>query len=63
MGSIEHGLRLPTDMVWVHRSLATVTWLLILWASAGDGSLAPRRVTMEADERRLAGPRKLETVS
>jgi len=62
IGSVQYELHLPTDMVWVHVSLATVTWLVVLWAWAAEGSLAPRRVAVEADEPRLAGPRKLETV-
>jgi cytochrome c oxidase assembly protein subunit 15 len=62
VGSVQYELHLPTDMVWIHVVLATVTWLVILWAWAAEGSLAPRRVAMEADEPRVASPRKLETV-
>ncbi len=60
VGSVQYELRLPTDMVWVHVSLATVTWLVVLWAWAAQGSLAPRRV--EAAEPRLTPQRKLEAV-
>ncbi len=43
VGSVQYELHLPTDIVWVHVSLATVTWLVVLWAWATEGSLAPRR--------------------
>lgn len=42
VGSVQYELRLPSDMVWVHVALATVTWLAVLWACAVEGSLAPR---------------------
>jgi cytochrome c oxidase assembly protein subunit 15 len=62
VGSVQYELRLPTDMVWVHVALATITWVVILWAWATEGSLAPRRVTMAAEEPRVADSRKLEAV-
>ena len=43
VGSVQYELRLPTDMVWVHVTLATFTWLAVLWAVAAAGSLVPRR--------------------
>jgi heme a synthase len=62
VGSVQYELKLPTDMVWVHVSLATLTWLVVLWAWATEGSLAPRRMTVEATEPKLSASRKLETV-
>jgi heme a synthase len=62
IGSVQYELRLPTDMVWVHVSLATITWVVVLWACATEGSLAPRRVTLEAQEPAPAPARKLEAV-
>jgi cytochrome c oxidase assembly protein subunit 15 len=62
IGSVQYELHLPTDMVWVHVSLATVTWLVILWAWAVEGSLAPRRVSVAAGESRAAPSRELEAV-
>jgi cytochrome c oxidase assembly protein subunit 15 len=44
VGSVQYELRLPTDMVWVHVTLA------------------PRRVTVAAEDPRVAGSRKLEAV-
>jgi heme a synthase len=62
VGSVQYELHLPTDIVWVHVSLATVTWLVVLWAWATEGSLAPRRVTVAAEESRATTSRELETV-
>jgi cytochrome c oxidase assembly protein subunit 15 len=62
VGSVQYELQLPTDMVWVHVSLATLTWLVVLWAWATEGSLAPRRMAVEATEPKLPASRKLETV-
>ena len=41
----------PSEMVWVHVSLATVTWLALLWVVAAAGRLAPRAVGVPAGER------------
>jgi cytochrome c oxidase assembly protein subunit 15 len=62
VGSVQYELHLPTDMVWVHVALATVTWLVVLWAWATEGTLAPRRVAVAAPESRPAASREYETV-
>lgn len=50
VGSVQYELKLPTDMVWVHVLLATVTWVTVLWAVAAAGRLAPRaRAVREVD--------------
>jgi heme a synthase len=56
VGSVQYELRLPSDMVWVHVSLATFTWLTVLWAVAAAGRLAPRAVAIEDHERHAAAP-------
>ena len=43
VGSVQYELKLPSDMVWVHVALATLTWLAVLWAVAAAGSLQPRQ--------------------
>lgn len=48
LGSVQYELKLPTDMVWIHVVLATVTWLVVMWAWAAEGSLAPRRVPVQS---------------
>jgi heme a synthase len=42
VGTIQYALHLPAEIVWVHVSLASVTWLSLLWATAQAGRLAPR---------------------
>jgi cytochrome c oxidase assembly protein subunit 15 len=48
IGSTQYELRLPAEMVWVHVVLATVTWVVLLWAVAVEGRLVPRRAPMPA---------------
>ena len=63
VGSVQYELHLPSDMVWIHVTLATFTWLTVLWSVAVAGRLAPRSVEVPADSR--AGgtePRGLELV-
>jgi len=62
VGSVQYELKLPSDMVWVHVSLATFSWLAVLWAAAAAGRLAPRRMAVEVPEGRPASARTLETV-
>jgi hypothetical protein len=54
-------LKLPSEMVWVHVCLATVTWLVLLWTVAAAGRLAPRAVEVPAGGP-AAGERELELV-
>jgi cytochrome c oxidase assembly protein subunit 15 len=56
VGSVQYELHLPTDMVWVHVTLATVTWLVVLWAVAAGGRLVPRRQAVQTPEPRLPAP-------
>jgi cytochrome c oxidase assembly protein subunit 15 len=48
IGSVQYELRLPAEMVWVHVVLATLTWLVVLWAVAAEGQLVPRRAPVPA---------------
>lgn len=50
IGSAQYELRLPAEMVWVHVALATITWLIILWAVASEGRLVPRRASLPVPE-------------
>jgi cytochrome c oxidase assembly protein subunit 15 len=63
VGSVQYELKLPSDIVWVHVGLATVTWLALLWAVAAAGTLVPREGAVlsaehpiEADEFRNLEP-------
>jgi cytochrome c oxidase assembly protein subunit 15 len=48
VGSVQYELKLPSEMVWVHVTLATVTWLNVLWVVAAAGRLLPRKVEVPA---------------
>jgi heme a synthase len=61
IGSVQYELALPADMVWVHVTLATLSWIAVLWVVASAGRLVPR--TAVVPEVRPAEPaRKLESV-
>jgi heme a synthase len=62
VGSVQYELKLPSQMVWIHVALATVTWLVILWAVAAVGQLAPQRVGVGEPERPVA-ERDLEVIA
>jgi cytochrome c oxidase assembly protein subunit 15 len=48
VGSVQYELKLPAEMVWVHVVLATMTWLVMLWAVAVHGRIGdPRTVDSE----------------
>jgi cytochrome c oxidase assembly protein subunit 15 len=61
VGSVQYELHLPSDMVWVHVTLATVTWLTLLWAVAAAGRVVPRTATVPVGEHPAAS-RELEVV-
>jgi cytochrome c oxidase assembly protein subunit 15 len=51
VGGLQWALELPTEIVWVHVALATVTWLAMLWAVATAGRLELKeRVNVKGDE-------------
>ena len=51
LGSVQYELHLPSQMVWLHVCLASVTWVVALWAWVDTGRAAPRRGKVE-----VAGP-------
>jgi cytochrome c oxidase assembly protein subunit 15 len=57
LGSVQYQLKLPAEMVWLHVTLATVTWVAILWAVAVAGRLTPRRLPRPAADPALADER------
>jgi cytochrome c oxidase assembly protein subunit 15 len=42
VGGVQWWLKLPSEIVWVHVAIATVTWLAMLWTVATAGRLEPR---------------------
>ena len=61
IGSVQYELHLPAELVWVHVAMATLTWVVTLWAIAAEGTLVPRRAAVPAT---IAsdGPRALSSV-
>jgi heme a synthase len=56
VGGIQWMLELPAELVWLHITLATITWLAMLWTVATAGRLAPRSAaTGLIDHTRAAG--------
>jgi cytochrome c oxidase assembly protein subunit 15 len=41
VGGVQWALELPSEIVWLHVALATVTWLAMLWTVAAAGRLEP----------------------
>src|SRR4051794_35795881 len=48
VGGIQYALHLPSEIVWVHVGLATLTWLALLWSTAAAGRPAPASVPLPA---------------
>lgn len=43
LGSVQYELKLPGEMVWLHVALATLTWVVMLWAVAVEGRIGEPR--------------------
>ena len=57
VGLDQYETHLPTELVWVHVGLASLTWLSVLWAACAVGRLAPREAP--ATEHRVAPPARV----
>jgi cytochrome c oxidase assembly protein subunit 15 len=44
VGLDQYKTHLPTELVWIHVSLASLTWLAVLWTACATGRLQPRVV-------------------
>ena len=49
VGAVQYELKLPGQMVWVHVVLATITWLVSIWAVAVEGRVGESK-PVESDE-------------
>ncbi len=49
VGGIQWALKLPTELVWVHVTLAVATWLAMLWTVATAGRLTAHRTTAKPE--------------
>jgi cytochrome c oxidase assembly protein subunit 15 len=47
VGLDQYKTHLPTELVWVHVSLASLTWVSVLWTACAVGRLRSRPVTAE----------------
>jgi cytochrome c oxidase assembly protein subunit 15 len=54
IGGLQWSLELPSEIVWVHVSLATANWLAMLWTIAAAGQLEPRQKPASATSVRSA---------
>jgi cytochrome c oxidase assembly protein subunit 15 len=57
VGLDQYETHLPTELVWIHVGLASLTWLSVLWAACAAGRLAPR--AEPATEHRVAPPARV----
>jgi cytochrome c oxidase assembly protein subunit 15 len=48
VGAVQFEMKLPADMVWVHVTLASITWVVLLWSVACAGRLGSTRVPLPA---------------
>ena len=55
IGSVQYELALPADIVWVHVTMATITWIALLWCVGAAGRLAPRGAAPPPSRREPAG--------
>jgi cytochrome c oxidase assembly protein subunit 15 len=62
VGSVQYELALPSDIVWVHVALATLSWLAMLWAVAAAGRLLPRRAMVPASSESSPAPRAIRAL-
>jgi cytochrome c oxidase assembly protein subunit 15 len=62
VGGVQWALEVPSELVWLHVALATVTWLAMLWTVATAGLLAPRGAP-EAAPQAEASPRREPALS
>jgi cytochrome c oxidase assembly protein subunit 15 len=49
VGLDQYKTHLPTELVWVHVGLASLSWLAALWAACAAGAFAPRRARAGAE--------------
>ncbi|HXE44445.1 MAG TPA: COX15/CtaA family protein [Conexibacter sp.] len=63
VGSVQYELALPADMVWVHVTLATFTWVALLWCVGAAGRLAPLGAPTASREKPAAAERPVGVVS
>jgi heme a synthase len=48
VGATQYSLELPSELVWVHVMIATLTWVAVLWATASAGFLVAKSTERQA---------------
>jgi cytochrome c oxidase assembly protein subunit 15 len=56
VGGIQYALKAPAEIVWVHVTLAALTWIALLWSSAAAGRPAPASMPLPAASEEAAQP-------
>ncbi|MFN8175905.1 MAG: COX15/CtaA family protein [Solirubrobacteraceae bacterium] len=56
VGIVQYNAKLPTELVWVHVSLAVATWVALLWSVGRAGRIAPAGEPALAPPAREAPP-------
>jgi cytochrome c oxidase assembly protein subunit 15 len=51
IGAVQYETHLPTELVWVHVAVASVSWLCVVWAVAAIGRPDPSRARKRAQIR------------
>jgi heme a synthase len=59
VGLDQYETHLPTELVWIHVGLATLTWIAVLWSAVAAGRLAPRHARAGSAAQRPEGARKM----
>jgi heme a synthase len=62
LGSVQYELKLPAGMVWLHVGMATLLWLISLWAWADAGRPLRRSEPIDVPPPRVSTQRELEVV-
>ena len=62
LGSVQYELKLPAGMVWLHVGMATLLWLLALWAWADAGRPLRGSQQLQGPAPPVSAPRELEVV-
>jgi cytochrome c oxidase assembly protein subunit 15 len=62
LGEVQYELKLPAGMVWLHVGMATLLWLLALWAWADAGRPLRARDPVDDPAPPVPAARELEVV-
>jgi heme a synthase len=61
IGTVQYDTHLPTELVWVHVAVASLSWLCVVWSVAAIGRPAPSGVRKQAQIRASLLPHEAAT--